>query len=357
MAAASRCILLAGAPITEDLDWNESRLLPTFDSHFTRILEGRAQERDSVQASFDSTHSSERSKWRSVDLGNADGSRRGRQDETVAQTQFLSFDDDRVSERHEHSKFLEHSMAVFDELASSQILGRPVPDDAGKNTTIDFSTSFATTSATDSSVDISVDLPSRAPELCEDATFTGSISNLKQIPSADYINGIRPQTMTVNLIVGVVTVSPARTVQLKWSNAEMDIIELVVGDDTRAGFTISFWLTPVESQNNPTDDLRHGLSKLRAGDVVLLQNIALSSFRNSVYGQSLSKRFARNSTLVRRIDDSSSAGLPYQAYEKMQRVQAWACDFVGLEKKSLSFAAIGSDSREFADALPPDTQD
>lgn len=164
--------------------------------------------------------------------------------------------------------------------------------------------------------------------------------------------------MTINLLVGVISLAPARTVQLKKSNAQMDITELIVGDETRAGFTISFWLVPEDSQHRPADDLRETLRALRAGDVLLLQNVALSCFRGSVYGQSLSKRITRNSTLLTPMDDRAASRLQSNLRPKLERVQDWVGDFVGVARKVASFE--NNDERQAArtiDALPPDTQD
>lgn len=309
MSATSRCVLLAGAPDTEDLSWNESGLLGDFDIHFARILKGQPKARECpTQASSSLTPSATTSKWRSVEQSGGHGLFEGRPDNDVPQTQFLSFDGSGPEKAREHLDFLEHSIAVFDDFASSQILQQDAAggDGTDLDTTIDFTTSFATTSAMDSSFNTTEGSHSPAKGINNvlDSGLNGAISNLKQIPAADYISRILPQTMTVNLMVGVVTVSPARTVRLRKSNAEMDIIELIIGDDSRAGFAISFWLAPMESQNKPADDLRETLRSLRAGDIVLLQNVALSCFRNCVYGQSLSKRFARNSTLITLMEEA-----------------------------------------------------
>lgn len=362
MASRPSCILLAGAPEVDSLAWDEARLLSDFDIHFTRILAGRSKAIASTQGSSSSTSSAPKSKWRSVELHSQKLDIQSGAGHAVPQTQFLSFNEDGAEREREHSDFLEHSVALFDDLASSQILQRDGADGdpSAVDTTIDFTTmSFATTSATDSSFDVIEGSHSPAQPLKKghDFKIATAVSTLKQIPTADYITHIRPQTMTVNLLVGIVTVSPARSVHLKKSNAEMDIIELIVGDETRAGFTTSFWLVPIESKHKPADDLRDVLGRLRAGDVVLLQNVALSCFRNRVYGQSLSKRFARNSTSVIVMDGDVGSALPPALFAKLQRVRDWACEFVEMGKKHPSFASSIRQRSRVADALPPDTQD
>jgi len=74
----------------------------------------------------------------------------------------------------------------------------------------------------------------------------------------------------------------------------MEILDLLLGDETRAGFSVSFWLPPADSQNSragqaENEDLRNTLQSARAGDVVLLRSVALNIWRKAVYGQSLGR--------------------------------------------------------------------
>lgn len=360
MAMGPRCILLTGAPETQDLSWDEGKLLADFDADFSRILRSGPKTADSSGESSFLTPTGPTSKWRSVHLDCEEYEGENRPGSVFPKTQFLSFGASRGDEEREHLDFLEYSIAAFDDLASSQLLPREAgPEDlSGLDTTLDLTTSFVTSSATDSSLSTTHDsLHSPTGPLAGVNTLS-SITNLKQIPSADYITRILPQTMTINLLVGVISLAPARTVQLKKSNAQMDITELIVGDETRAGFTISFWLVPEDSQHRPADDLRETLRALRAGDVLLLQNVALSCFRGSVYGQSLSKRITRNSTLLTPMDDRAASRLQSNLRPKLERVQDWVGDFVGVARKVASFEI--NDERQAArtiDALPPDTQD
>ncbi|KAL1997597.1 hypothetical protein VTN02DRAFT_1379 [Thermoascus thermophilus] len=70
----------------------------------------------------------------------------------------------------------------------------------------------------------------------------GRVSDLQDLPSAGYLRSIVPQTMTVNLIVGIIAVYPPRRVTTRRWKREMDVVELVVGDETRTGFGLTFWL-------------------------------------------------------------------------------------------------------------------
>lgn len=358
MAATRRCILLAGAPDRDDLSWDES-LLPGVDPPFAPVLRGQPEPAPDAHEASTLALTAEWPKWRSLELVEGD---QGSSGNRFPHTRFLSIQHSGAVEEPEHLDFLEHSIAIFDDLVSSQVLPCVTARDdaAAADATTDFATSFATTSASDTSFNTTSDTcsPVKNGAPLPRETFAGAISNLKQIPTADYISRISPQTMTVDLLVGIVTASPARTVHLKKSDTEMDIIELVVGDESHAGFTVSFWLVPAESQNKPADDPRAVLQGLRAGDVVLLRHVALSCFRGCVYGQSLNRRFARNSTTVVLLDDHTRSSAPASLLAKLQRVQSWACEFVGAPTRATASERDQSaNGRKTIDALPPDTQD
>lgn len=360
MATKARIILLAGAPATDDLDWNGDRLRRAFDDVFARMLDGRRKAVYNAQDGSMLVATVPRAKWRAFDVDVESHDLETDSQQAFPQTQFLSFHGNDTDEERQHSEFLEHSVAAFDNLVSSQVLKRD-PAAAGQleDTLMTDSTSFATTDITEDS-STSSKSSQRAAEPANNVQSTaiqGGVTNLKQIPSAEYISRILPQTMTINLIAGVVTVSRAKTVHLRKSNIAMDIIEVIVGDETRAGFPITFWLAPLESQHKAADDLREKLRDLRPGDVLLLQNIALSSFRNCVYGQSLSKRFARNSTLVTLMGDETTSPLPGNASAKLQRVQGWISDFVGLDTKPGDAMLSTQGGTGMRCELPPDTQD
>ncbi|KAF2770543.1 hypothetical protein EJ03DRAFT_255735, partial [Teratosphaeria nubilosa] len=156
------------------------------------------------------------------------------------------------------------------------------------------------------------------------------IVDLKRIPSASHLTRIHPQTLTITVIAAVISVSSPRTVHLRRQpGREMDIIEVLLGDETRAGFSVSFWLAPAESQQKPADDLREHLLSLRAGDVVLVRNVALRDWKSCVYGQSLSWRFAKNSTSVVVVGAGDGASLPRAIKGKAERVERWSWEFVG----------------------------
>lgn len=155
------------------------------------------------------------------------------------------------------------------------------------------------------------------------------LSDLEDVPTAEQVVRLRPQTVTVNLIVAVVSVAAPRTVTTRWGT-QLSLVELLVGDETKAGFGVTCWLSRdavLESQ----------LATLHRRDTVLLRNVALGVFRGKVYGQSLRKGLTQMTLLW-----SAHGGGYYSSRDlgrvrdgahpqvvKTARVREWALDFVG----------------------------
>ena len=176
--------------------------------------------------------------------------------------------------------------------------------------------------------------------------------------------------MTVNLIVGIMALPPPRSVTVgrRWGQErEMQLLEMLVGDDTRAGFEITMWLS---NKTATTEGLpRPGalevqLQGLRPRDLILLQNIALCAYQGRVHGQSLRKDVTKVSLLYRRKLDDTDAGGTFSSraltesdgsdpiMEKAKRVKQWLRDFV-------SDQVPGNPTETAFDRrarLPPDTQ-
>lgn len=193
----------------------------------------------------------------------------------------------------------------------------------------------------------------------------GGLSDLKDIPNAGYLHSIVPQTMTVNLIVGIITICPPRRVTTRQWKREQDIVELVVADETKTGFSVTFWLDPETDgaetdQNDDSNRLRRALADLRPRDIVLLRTVGLGSFRERVYGQSLRKGVTKIDMLHRQQMDAMDSGGVYSLRRiqtareedhtlmKVRRVREWIKRFV--EEKD--------DRRGMPQChpLPPDTQ-
>ena len=171
--------------------------------------------------------------------------------------------------------------------------------------------------------------------------------------------------MTVSLLLGIIAMPPRRTIITRKDARTISLLELTVGDETKAGFGINIWLPAPFSYLKPGEiDLRAEVERLRVRDVVLMRNVALTSFRGRVYGQSLRRGMTRVELVYRfggqgeeaergvlagmgRELDGEGGGV---VLEKVRRVREWVLGFVG-----------GGDRRkggkgEKGVQLPPDTQ-
>ncbi|KAH6981962.1 hypothetical protein BKA56DRAFT_672745 [Ilyonectria sp. MPI-CAGE-AT-0026] len=227
------------------------------------------------------------------------------------------------------SQFYDHSLAVHNSIPSSQL------ESYEQSSTTD--TSFMTTSSTDQPGTTSAPVP------CH-------LSDLEDIPSGRRIQALSPQTVTLNLIVGVLSIAQPRTVTTRWGRV-LALVEVLVGDDTKSGFAVTFWL----SNDNATETQ---VRSLRRQDVVLMQNVALHVFRGKVYGQSLRKDMTKVNLLWRRdgsghysTKDLARRGQVHPQLEKTKHVKNWVLKFVGREPVSKKRA-----TRKSWDRPPDDTQ-
>jgi hypothetical protein len=178
------------------------------------------------------------------------------------------------------------------------------------------------------------------------------LSDLEDIPPAKRIIALNPSTVTLNLIVGILSIAQPRSITTRWGKA-MSLIELLVGDDTRSGFAVTFWLPEAEVQDSP-------ISKLRRQEVVLLQNVALHVFRGKVYGQSLRRDMTKVSVLwspsgpglycTRALAKSKPSDPQMQ---KTRLVKDWVLKFVGADPSTRSKSKRKLRSW---DEPPPDSQ-
>ncbi|KAI6888335.1 hypothetical protein KC360_g1028 [Hortaea werneckii] len=433
------CIFLAGAPESAGLTWDDNNLLDEFESPLQRFL-GRESPLSSRADGDLSTLAFP--KWRSIPFNfNKSSTLHTNLDQGASQqgTQFLSFLNDPsanhdASHEQDHLAFLEHSLARLDELESSQIT--PMLDD---ETTTTFNSNLEDSLAHEEGTS---DLPNsqgtqgrlataalpQHPQNQQHQLFRiiGPISDLRSIPSAAHIDSIFPGTITLNLLCAVISVSPIRTVQLRRRRRagdatgnhhhqhlhpnnptdaaanpdERELIEILLGDETRAGFSATFWFRPDSDSDRhlanhhitgrrsgngggPTawdadQDSRHRrqmLLSLRAGDVVLIRNLALSVFKGGVYGQSLRGTGGKtglgrgNFTDVRVLEEeeeseegllsSVPASMRGQVRGKLRRVREWRDGFVGPGVRAQDGWAGDGDVRKGErerEWLPADTQ-
>lgn len=237
------------------------------------------------------------------------------------------------------TQFCEESLAAHNFMPSSQI------GSLSMDTTEDTTTSFMTTSSVDVSLqDPTRPLPSPVPS---------HLSDLEDVPSAARILALSPQTVTLNLIVAVISIAQPRTVTTRWGTT-LSLVEVLVGDETKSGFAVSFWLSSDQAATSQ-------VSKLRRQDVVLMENVALHVFRGKVYGQSLRKNLTRVSLLWRgegggyyhNKDLARRAAAKHPQREKTRLVKDWVLHFVGRDVGAITRKRA---SRKSWDQPPDDTQ-
>lgn len=337
---------LTGAPAATVLDWSDEGLLNTFSSALQRHLN---HARSAPPPPPTPVPTQPVAKWRSIPPAS---------DKTFHESPVLTKTLPRASRnalprqitslQEDHDDFLDHSFAFEANLQSSQIASHhhsleDVPEEA----------TFMTDDSIHSTVldDYDTTVMSTQHSIREDsgprsgATYrpVGPIMSIKAVPTAEYLLRIQPQTMTVNLLVGIISIAPARTVTTRKGGHNMDIIEITVGDETKAGFTISSWhqAQDFQQQHKMEDKSRAVLSSLRPQDVVLIERVALSSFRNAVFGQSLNRRTIKNATAFTvlhkahdcRADNAEQSTFPLAVEHKLERVRDWVTSFVGPSAK------------------------
>ncbi|KAI9653960.1 MAG: hypothetical protein M1829_001109 [Trizodia sp. TS-e1964] len=217
------------------------------------------------------------------------------------------------------------------------------------------------------------------------------LTNLEDIPSPASLLSIVPQTMTVNLVLRVITIASPRCLQTR-RGGEVELVEMVVGDETRGDFRINFWLpiTPRRLQHslqtkeghssNQMGILLHLLPGIQPQDIIFLRNVALSVYNGNVYGQSLRRAITQLHLLYRgrpghgRLRGKDGcftaadlyagmriAGSQAGLLAKVRRIQDWILWFVApkpLARKKILPAedmALAASRRELE--LPQDTPD
>lgn len=356
-------MLLSGAPEARSLDWNDNALLNAFDDPVARFLQLQSPAVNITPA----LSSALPPVWRSLSFERQVFSTGYSQNHALpeghnevsffitseVESQNLTGDALLPSIANANSEssqvlsqFYEHSYAVHEDVPSSQLAPSSVTGSWSSGNESIF---------TDASLGASGPAAQQVP-------VSGYISDLKNMPSAVYIRSIEPQTITVNLVIGIIAIPPPRRIRTQrgW---DVNLMEVLVGDDTRSGFGVTFWL-PLPAI---AGDHRSILGALRPQDIVLMRNVALSSFRGKVHGQSLRKQTTKIHLLHRnRIDrtdvggcftatDLSSVDEANSLKEKSRRVREWVLNFVGvgIGREQSSRRRVVDSTRE---ELPPDTQ-
>lgn len=320
-----KVIIYTGAPESRSLDWAPEGLISSFDpiiAEFTGITKQITLSTPAPQPTAPS-----HAEWRSLPLEptrlhTGFSQQYASYPPANHDTQFLTTTSFTASPSSASqtllSQFYETSIAAHhQDIPTSQLI--PAYEEESQLTT----TSFNTT--TTSSLLPAATKPPFPPGLPTPLP----LSDLSSLPSARHLTSLHPQTMTCHLVAGLISLSPARAVQTRFGPSPL--VEVLVGDDTRAGFAVTFWLGSGASP----------LAGLRAGDVVLMRNVALNAFQGRVYGSSLRRGMTRVDLLYRWGGEEGEGEGYYGAgdlkrgegghaqSEKTRRVRDWVVGFVG----------------------------
>lgn len=218
-------------------------------------------------------------------------------------------------------------------------------------------------------------------QLTRTRLFSAHLTDLNQIPNAAYLNSINPQTMTINIVVGIISIPFTRIIKSKWAGGRnTGLVEMAVGDDKKTGFGINLWVSP-DPHNGKQSMLETALANLRPQDVVLARNVALGSFGGKVYGHSLQRDMTTLDLLYRKVVDASDTPGAFGMRElenddddndedviggqlaKLRRVRRWVMEFVGGGTVASQARGLGLSKgpglltrRPQLQALPADTQ-
>jgi hypothetical protein len=367
----TRLIVLTGAPVPSSLQWDENALSSQHDFTPGRAVdETRSPERsgafsaqwrkvamrdmdlDSDQQAIESMHSACVEKAIFLSTAQLTQQTHSQPTNTLTSTSVSTASMHAAAEILED--FYDQSLALDEDLTSSQlsvfqsqITSPSGPQWSGEQT--------------------SVTLPNsneRVPTSLPFKISAQQLNDVKDIPSAAYLQNIQPQTMTVNLVVGIMALPSPRTVGRE---RKMQLSEMMVGDHTRAGFEITMWLSNnvrTKEELSHRSNLESKMQILRPRDIVLLRNVALGTYQGRVHGQSLRRDVTKVDLLYRRKLDDSDEGGVYNSHvvldsagtdpviKKAKRVWQWMTDFVGDKMPD----SRGQASVVRLAELPPDTQ-
>ena len=334
---ASKVLIFAGAPHSSSLSWDSSALLSEISEPVARFAGLPQATTASTVHTSPSSDAQQYAVWRSLPLEKAklhsgftqqhavnDWDHDRSDFFTTAGVSFTSEDGSQDTEAANEllSQFYEQSRAVHDQIPSSQL----VPgSQSGEGAT----TSFLTDTSVSYDEASFADETTKAPL----GNHCAAHSDLEDVPSAAYLVKAQPATVTVNLVVGIISLAAPRAIENRWGSTS-SLVEVLVGDETRSGFAITFWLSGSAMEDSE-------LAGLRPQDVVLVQNVALNVFMKKVYGSSLRKGMTKVHLLYRRKLDRDDVGGHYHSghlaaprpgnpqLDKTKRVWEWVLNFVG----------------------------
>lgn len=351
---ALKTIFLMGAPLPSSLDWENDELLNGAIQPF--------QGTDTIYQHEISIQSGDSVKWRVLQPLHIEPPT-SYYPSFLTTAQLVEADHESMNEDSILSEFYDHSFVVHE---TSEISISGLRDEESTQESGDL-LSCIDAASTRTAAEVN------DHEIPRSLRISGQIRDLQHLPTAGYIQSITPQTMTVNLIVGIIAIHPPRRVVTRQWKTELDIIELIVADETRTGFGVNIWIpaqTSISCKTQDADRLGRSLAMLRPRDIILLHTVGLGSFRGQVYGQSLRGGMTRVELLHRQpVDATDTAGfykgdmrrdsshddadLPLQ---KARRVREWILQFVGATDEAGGGPSGMSRTQRGRQRLPPDTQ-
>lgn len=375
MSSAPKLIFLTGAPPASSVN-PATCTLDNFSSPFAKLLGRLDHDQTSIERSLNQAQSSSssslpsRAVWRSIPLARQPLHTGFSQPPGYLEfftTASVSLDDDTSVSFGESSdgnnnsnidinngendvlaQFCEQSLAAHNSIPSSQLDSfHQTPSLSAIDETSFITTSSTTNADLTTTTTTTTSIP---PPLLAN---TRHLSDLEDIPPASRILALGPQTITLNLIVAVISIAQPRIVTTRWRRT-LTLVEVLVSDETRSGFAVTFWL-PAETA------AESDVSKLRRQDVVLMENVALHVFRGKVYGQSLRRGLTKISLLWRRDGGghysskqlTGRAALKHPQQEKTRQVKDWVINFVGRDP---STTITRRNNQKSWDKPPDDTQ-
>lgn len=259
------------------------------------------------------------------------------------QTSALQRDEDDMSQYYEYS-FAAHEKDSSQDSGSSQTTDSMPDSDRSFSTTFNESSTSFDTCNTVSSKD----------RFVRTRLASSRLVDLNHLPNATYLRSITPQTMTVNIVVGIISIPQPRLIKTTRNARTVELVEMIVGDDSKAGFGINIWLpspqfrmksapqTRIHESAVQAQNLQSAVMQLRPRDIIFVRNVALHSYKGKVYGQSLRKDITTINLLYRNLIDLSDQQGTYSAKDlkfdessdpqisKVRKVRRWVDDFVGL---------------------------
>lgn len=268
---------------------------------------------------------------------------------------------------NDESEFVYHSLIFNDTLLSSQIVEVQAADltttsQSFLSTSIDSTTSADLESFQHSNTDRPIlQVPSSL-----------QLTTLGALPNAAQLRRIYPQTPTPNLICVLTAPPEDREVFVKKRGYKMRLREIIVADNTKSAFKVSFWQKPSKGSENQ-NPLDQTLQRITTGDILLLRNVALNAFRDEVFGQSLNVSITRVKTSIEILMGGSGISnrqlgtLPAPVVAAFMRVKKWANSHIASNTTGHKKRKDGSQvynqvtkrvlrsSTVQRDALPPDS--